>query len=58
MLARMEQPNFPQPVGIFRAAERETYEDMMTGQIAAAIAKNGPGDLEKLISGGETWVVE
>jgi len=29
MLARMEQPDFPQPVGIFRAVERATYEDMM-----------------------------
>jgi len=58
MLARMEQPDFPQPVGIFRAVERATYEDLMTGQIEAAIAKNGPGDLAKLISGGETWMVE
>lgn len=58
MLARMEQPDFPQPVGIFRAIERATYEDMMISQIDAAIAKNGPGDLAKLISGGETWVVE
>ena len=58
MLARMEQPDFPQPVGIFRAVERATYEDMMDDQIAAAIAKSGPGNLEKLLNGGETWVVE
>jgi 2-oxoglutarate/2-oxoacid ferredoxin oxidoreductase subunit beta len=58
MLARMEQPDFPQPVGIFRAVERATYEDLMSGQIEAAIAKSGPGDLAKLISGGETWIVE
>ncbi len=58
MLARMEQPSFPQPVGIFRAVERKTYEDMMTEQIDAAIAKSGPGSLEKLINSGDTWVVE
>lgn len=58
MLARMEQPDFPQPVGIFRAVERATYEDMMDDQIAAAVAKSGPGNLEKLLNGGETWVVE
>jgi 2-oxoglutarate ferredoxin oxidoreductase subunit beta len=58
MLARMEQPEFPQPVGIFRAIERPTYEDMMVDQIAASIAKSGPGSLEKLINSGETWVVE
>ena len=58
MLARMEQPEFPQPVGIFRAIERTTYEDMMTDQINVAVAKSGPGSLEKLINSGDTWVVE
>jgi 2-oxoglutarate/2-oxoacid ferredoxin oxidoreductase subunit beta len=58
MLARMEQPEFPQPVGIFRAIERPTYEEMMDDQIHAAIAKSGPGSLEKLINSGDTWVVE
>src|SRR5712664_3508351 len=52
MLARMEQPDFPQPVGIFRAVERPTYEEMMVGQIDAAIAKAGPGSLEKLLNSG------
>jgi len=54
----MEAPDFPQPVGIFRAVERATYEDMMTDQIDAAILKTGPGSLEKLINSGDTWVVE
>jgi 2-oxoglutarate ferredoxin oxidoreductase subunit beta len=58
MLARMEQPDFPQPVGIFRAFEKATYEDMMADQISAAIAKHGPGNLEKLINSGDCWVVE
>ena len=58
MLARMEQPEFPQPVGIFRAIERPTYEDMMTDQIDVAVAKSGLGSLEKLINSGDTWVVE
>ena len=58
MLARMEQPEFPQPVGIFRTIDRPTYEDMMVDQIGAAIAKTGPGSLEKLINSGDTWIVE
>lgn len=58
MLARMEYPEFPQPVGIFRAVERATYEEMMADQIEAAISKQGPGSLEKLINSGDTWVVE
>jgi hypothetical protein len=31
---------------------------MMVDQIAASIAKVGPGNLEKLINSGDTWVVE
>jgi 2-oxoglutarate ferredoxin oxidoreductase subunit beta len=58
MLARMEQPVFPQPVGIFRAVERATYEELLVEQIDAAIAKRGPGSLEKLINSGDTWVVD
>jgi 2-oxoglutarate/2-oxoacid ferredoxin oxidoreductase subunit beta len=58
MLARMEQPDFPQPVGIFRAVERPSYEELMVDQIEAAIAKVGPGSLEKLINSGDTWVVQ
>ena len=58
MLARMEHPEFPQPVGIFRDVERETYEDLMAGQIEAAISKSGPGSLEKLINSGDMWTVE
>jgi hypothetical protein len=29
----------------------------MADQISAAIEKSGPGDLEKLINSGDTWVV-
>jgi 2-oxoglutarate ferredoxin oxidoreductase subunit beta len=58
MLARMESPEFPQPVGIFRAIERPTYEDMMEDQIEAAVAKSGQGSLEKLMNSGDTWLVE
>jgi 2-oxoglutarate ferredoxin oxidoreductase subunit beta len=58
MLARMEQPDFPQPVGVFRAVERPSYDHMLAEQIETAIAKSGPGTLEKLIYSGDTWTVE
>jgi len=58
MLARMEQPEFPQPVGIFRMIDRPTYEEMMVDQIDASIAKSGTGSLEKLMNSGDTWIVE
>ena len=58
MLARMEAPTFPQPVGIFRDVQRETYEDLLVAQIDTAIAKHGRGQLEKLIHSGDMWVVD
>src|SRR5712672_177518 len=58
MLARMEQPDFPQPVGVFRAVERPSYDQMLVDQIDTAIAKSGPGTLEKLIYTGDMWTVE
>jgi hypothetical protein len=30
----------------------------MVGQIEDAVARQGAGDLEKLLSSGETWVVK
>jgi 2-oxoglutarate ferredoxin oxidoreductase subunit beta len=58
MLARMEYPQFPVPVGVFRSVEKATYEDLMADQIKAAVEKLGPGDLDKLINSGETWTID
>ena len=58
MLGRMEQPDFPQPVGIFRDVRRETYEDLLAGQIGDAVSRQGRGQLHKLIHSGDMWVVE
>jgi 2-oxoglutarate/2-oxoacid ferredoxin oxidoreductase subunit beta len=58
MLARMEQPAFPQPVGVFRSIVRPSYDELLVEQIDSAIAKSGPGDLEKLIYTGDMWTVE
>src|SRR2546427_1595092 len=58
MLARMEQPHFPQPVAVFRAVERPSYNQLMADQIETAISKSGPGSLEKLIYSGDMWTVE
>ncbi|HMG33574.1 MAG TPA: 2-oxoacid:ferredoxin oxidoreductase subunit beta [Blastocatellia bacterium] len=58
MLARMEYPDYPVPIGVFRDVERATYEALLDNQINAAIEKSGPGDLEKLINSGDTWVID
>ena len=49
--------NLPTPIGILYKEEKETYEDMMASQISLAKEKNGNIDLQKIISGTNTWEV-
>jgi len=58
LLSRMHIPDFPVPVGIFRAVERPEYATLMQEQIEEVSEKEGPGILEELLIGKETWVVE
>jgi 2-oxoglutarate ferredoxin oxidoreductase subunit beta len=53
----MQYPEYPVPMGIFRSVSKPTYEDMLNNQVESAIAAKGPGNLEKLINSGETWVI-
>jgi 2-oxoglutarate ferredoxin oxidoreductase subunit beta len=50
-------PHGPTPIGIFRDVPRDTYDDDMTRQLAAAQEQRGPGDLAKLIRSAGTWDV-
>ncbi len=50
-------PSGPTPMGVFRSIQRDTYDDMMSAQLVAANEKSGPGDLSKLLVGGDTWEV-
>ncbi|HEY3242899.1 MAG TPA: 2-oxoacid:ferredoxin oxidoreductase subunit beta [Phycisphaerae bacterium] len=58
MLSRMHHPEFPEPIGVFRAVERPTYESLLHEQLKTASAKMGPGRIEDLFDDGDTWVVE
>ncbi len=58
LLSRMRYPEFPDPIGVFRAVERPVYDERMDNQIAETIEKRGEGDLEKLFNSGDTWEVE
>ena len=49
---------FPRPFGIFYTNDRPCYEDMMALQIEEAMTSKGPGDLDKLIRGKETWEIK
>ncbi|HEY8920100.1 MAG TPA: 2-oxoacid:ferredoxin oxidoreductase subunit beta [Chitinophaga sp.] len=49
--------HLPRPFGVFYQTSRPTYEEGMSRQIEDAIAKRGPGDLDKLLAGNETWTI-
>ncbi len=57
LLSRMSYPEFPEPIGVFRAVDHPRYEEELNKQVQTARAKYGEGDLEKLLNGGDTWVV-
>jgi len=57
MLAHMEPPEFPMPIGILRRVESPCFETAVREQIRAVTAKKGPGDLDKLLFSGDVWEV-
>lgn len=57
MLATMQSPEFPVPVGVIRAESKPTYNDLACGQLQNATAAKGEGDLKELLYSGMTWTV-
>ncbi len=57
-LANLKRPEFPVPIGVFRAVETATYDALLQGQVAGAIVKRGAGSLRELLHSGDTWKVE
>jgi 2-oxoglutarate ferredoxin oxidoreductase subunit beta len=57
VLATLQRPDFPLPVGVFRAVEKSTYEEVLQDQVDSAIAERGQGDLKALLHSGDTWTV-
>ena len=58
LLTRMRQPEFPEPIGIFRAVDHPKYDELLNAQVKEAIATEGEGNLEELFRAGDTWTVE
>ena len=42
------------PLGVFRDVQRESYDELVQGQLAAA---GGGGDLQSLVGSGDTWSI-
>src|ERR1700704_4900079 len=57
LLSRMVYPRFPECVGVYRAVERPTYDELLNKQIDDAVKAKGRGKLEDLFCNDDTWVV-
>jgi len=58
LLAELEPPHFPLPLGVFRDVERPSYDALLMQQIEQAVQRRGRGDLRALLHSGTTWEVE
>jgi 2-oxoglutarate ferredoxin oxidoreductase subunit beta len=56
LLSRMGPPDFPTPVGVFRAIDKPVYSQQLMDQVRAAQVR-APADLEALFRQGETWEI-
>ncbi|MGQ0720884.1 MAG: 2-oxoacid:ferredoxin oxidoreductase subunit beta [Candidatus Eiseniibacteriota bacterium] len=56
-LSRMEHPEFPVPIGVFRSVERPTCEQAVHDQIEHAVRAEGHGSLEALLNEGDVWEI-
>ncbi len=57
LLSLIGPPQFPTPIGVFRAIERPTYERILGEQIERARQRQGSGNLDDLLNRGDTWTV-
>jgi 2-oxoglutarate ferredoxin oxidoreductase subunit beta len=58
LLSRMVYPRFPECIGIFRAVNRPTYDDIVNKQLDDVVKAKGKGKLEELFASDDTWVVQ
>ena len=58
ILAGLDHPRFPVPLGVIRSVERPVYEESLAAQNRSVIEKKGAGRLEDLLASGQTWDVK
>lgn len=57
LLTQMVYPEMPVPFGVFRSIEKPTYDEMLIGQVNAAIEKKGQGKLKDILYTEDVWAV-
>jgi 2-oxoglutarate ferredoxin oxidoreductase subunit beta len=57
LLAQLVQPDFPIPMGVLYRHDKPSYGELAHQQVDDATAKQGAGDLNKLMFSGMVWEV-
>ncbi|VAW29891.1 hypothetical protein MNBD_CHLOROFLEXI01-2567, partial [hydrothermal vent metagenome] len=57
ILASMEHPEFPAPMGVIRRVQKPTYTEGLMAQVEAAQAAKGVGNLKTLYESADLWTV-
>jgi 2-oxoglutarate/2-oxoacid ferredoxin oxidoreductase subunit beta len=50
--------HLPRPFGVLYAVDRPCYDDGVNAQVTEVLERKGAGDLDELLKGPETWIVE
>jgi 2-oxoglutarate ferredoxin oxidoreductase subunit beta len=63
LLSRMahdatDELSFPEVVGVLRAVDRPAHHELVEGQAEELVRARGKGNLQELLTGDETWIVE
>jgi 2-oxoglutarate/2-oxoacid ferredoxin oxidoreductase subunit beta len=57
MLSRMYHPTYPEPIGVFRAIEKPTYDGMLSDLVPDTV-EHSPEAIKELLHAADTWVVD
>jgi 2-oxoglutarate ferredoxin oxidoreductase subunit beta len=57
MVAQMQPPHFPTPIGVLRSVDLPSFESGVVGQIEREKERKGEGSLEQLLKSGDVWTV-
>jgi 2-oxoglutarate/2-oxoacid ferredoxin oxidoreductase subunit beta len=57
LLAQLEAPDFPVPLGVFRSLDMPTYQQRNAEQAEQARQAKGNGKLASLLNSGDTWTI-
>lgn len=58
LLTRFFDADFPRPFGVFYSEDRPSYEDALVQQIDDAMKQKGQGNLDDLLKGSNTWIID